>query len=156
MNLRRCLRWLVCAALLCCGVAIAQSGPRTESNAASEAEVKAFVAKVADSIVKGDWEDYAQHLAPDYLRTDYDGRVMNKEEALARLRDPLRKIIVMEAEPDQRVRIYGDTAISSAGFTISVRDSGQVRTRVIRTTDVLVKRDGQWYLVAEQATAVGK
>lgn len=111
---------------------------------------------MADSIVKGDWDQYAQRLAPDYVRTHYDGRLQNKEEALASLKDPQRKIIVMEAEPDQRVRVYGDTAISSAAFTISVRDSGQVKTRLIRMTDVLVKRNGQWYVVAEHATAIGK
>jgi ketosteroid isomerase-like protein len=62
----------------------------------------------------------------------------------------------MEMEPDQRVRFYADTAISSEEFTVSVREAGQVKTRRLRMTDVLVKRDGQWYLAAEHATAVGK
>ena len=67
------------------------------------------------------------------------------------------KIIVMEAEPgDQLVRIYGDTAISNAEYTISVRESGQLKPRRIRLTDVFVRREGQWYLVAEQSTAIGK
>jgi ketosteroid isomerase-like protein len=136
---------------------MAQSaGPYADSNGAAEAEVKAFVSRMAEMIVKADWDGYAQRLAPEYLRTDYDGRVMNKDEALGRLRDPQRKIIVMEVEPDQHVRLYGDTAISSTKFTISVRDTGQVKTRLIRMTDVLAKRDGQWYLLAEHATAVGK
>ncbi len=136
---------------------MAQSAmPQADSNGAAEGEIKAFASHMAEMIVKGDWDGYAQRLVPDYFRTDYDGRVLNKDEALARLRDPQRKIIVMEMEPDQRVRLYGDTAISSAAFTISVRDSGQVKTRMIRMTDVLVKREGQWYLVEEQATAVGK
>lgn len=136
---------------------MAQSAaPPADSNGAAETEVKAFVSQMAEMIVKADWDGYAQRLAPEYVRTDYDGRLMNKDEVLARLRDPLRKIIVMEAEPDQRVRLYGDTAVSSTAFTISVRDSGQVKTRMIRMTDVLLKRDGQWHLVAEQATAVGK
>ncbi len=137
--------------------ATAQSaGPQADSNGTAEAEIKTFVSQMAEMIVKADWDGYAQRLAPDYLHTDYDGRVLNKGEALTRLRVPQRKIIVMEMDPDQRVRLYGDTAISSAAFTISVRDSGQVKTRVIRMTDVLVKREGQWSLVAEHATAVAK
>lgn len=156
MSLRRFPRWLALGGLLGCSLAMAQSAPRADSNSAAEAEVKSFVSQMAEMIVKADWDGYTQRLTPDYLRTDYDGRWMNKDEAIARLRDPQRKIIVMEAESGQRVRIYGDTAISSTGFTISVRDSGQVRTRIIRLTDVLIKRDGQWFLVAEQATAVGK
>jgi hypothetical protein len=31
-----------------------------------------------------------------------------------------------------------------------------VKARVIRQTDVFVKRDGQWWLIAEQDTAISK
>jgi uncharacterized protein (TIGR02246 family) len=137
--------------------AISQTAaPQRDSNSVAEAEVKVFVAKMAERIVKGDWDAYAQRLAPDYLHTGYDATVENKDQALASLRDPKRKIIVMEMEPEQRIRFYGDTAISSAEFTISVREAGQVKTRRLRMTDVLVKRDGEWCLAAEHATAIGK
>jgi uncharacterized protein YchJ len=80
-----------------------------------------------------------------------------KEEALVSLRDVKRKIIVMEMEPaDVAIRIYGDTAVSNAEFSTSVRESGQVKTRRNRQTDVFVKRDGQWYLIAAQGTMIGK
>jgi len=137
--------------------AMAQTaGPRADSNPAAETEVKALISKMAAMIVQGDWDAYAQRLAPDYLRTGYDGQVENKDEALAHLRDPQRKIIIMEMEPDQHVCVYGETAISNAEFTISVRESGHVKTHRVRMTDVLVKHDGQWYAIAEQATAIGK
>jgi hypothetical protein len=144
-------------AILFLRLSAAQSpGPHADSDSAVEADVKALVSQMAGMIVKADWNGYAQRLAPDYLRTSYDGRVVNKDEALASLRDPQRKIIVMEIEPDQRVRLYGDSAVSSTEFTISVRESGHLKTRLIRMTDVLVKREGQWYVVAEHATAIGK
>jgi len=54
------------------------------------------------------------------------------------------------------IRIYGDTAVSNAEFTTSLRESGQVKTRRTRQTDVFVKRDGQWYLITEQGTMIGK
>lgn len=134
-----------------------QPAMRADTNPAAESEVKALQLKLADLIVHADWDEYAKHLAPDYLHTSYSGRVEGKDEALATLRDPQRKIIVMELEPqDQRVRIYGDAGVSSAEFTISVRESGQIRSRRIRLTSVFVKRDGQWYQVAEQATTIGK
>ena len=73
------------------------------------------------------------------------------------VRDVKRKIIVMEMEPaDLAIRIYGDTAVSNAEFTITVRDSGQVKSRRTRLTDVFVKRDGQWCLVAGQETPIAK
>jgi ketosteroid isomerase-like protein len=113
--------------------------------------------KLAELIVHGDWDEYEKHLASDYLHTRDSGHVESKDEALASLRDVKRKIIVMEMEPaDLAIRIYGDTAFSNAEFTTSVRESGQVKTRRTRQTDVFVKRDGQWYLIAEQGTTIGK
>jgi ketosteroid isomerase-like protein len=96
-------------------------------------------------------------LTSDYLRTRENGQLENKDEALASLRNPKRRIIVMEMEPASfLVRIYGDAAIANAEFTITVRDSGQVKSRRSRLADVFVKRDGQWWLVAEQGTTIGK
>ncbi|MGD0792077.1 MAG: nuclear transport factor 2 family protein [Terriglobales bacterium] len=134
-----------------------QPGMRADANPAAEGEIKALELKLAELIVRGDWDEYAKHLASDYLHTRDNGHVESKDEALASLRDVQRKIIVMEMEPaDLAIRIYGDTAVSNAEFTISVRESGQVKSRRTRLTDVFVKRDGQWCLVAEQGTTIGK
>ena len=133
-----------------------QSSLRADTNPAAEGEIKALELKLADWIVHGNWDAYSKVLAPDYLHTNYNGHVESKDEALAGLRDEHRKIIVMEAETsDQRVRILGDTAVFNAEFTIWVRESGQVKTRVLRVTDVFLGRDGQWLLIAEQSTAIG-
>ncbi len=132
-------------------------GAHADANPGAEGEIKALESKLAELIVHGDWDEYEKHLASDYLHTRDSGHVESKDEALASLRDAKRKIIVMEMEPsDLAIRIYGDTAVSNAEFTTSVRESGQVKTRRTRQTDVFVKRDGQWYLIAEQGTNIGK
>ena len=131
-------------------------GMHADVNPAAEGEIKALEMKLAELIVHGDWDEYEKHLASDYLHTRDSGHVESKDEALASLRDVKRKIIVMEMEPDLAIRIYGDTAVSNAEFTTSVRESGQIKTRRTRQTDVFVKRDGQWCLVAGQATIIGK
>lgn len=134
-----------------------QTGVRAEANPAAEAEIKALELRMADLIVKGDWDEYAKHLAEDHLRTRDNGQVENKDEALASLRDVKRKIIVMEMEPATLIiRVYGDTVVSSAEFTVTVRDSGQVKSRRTRLSDVFVKREGQWCLIAEQGSTIGK
>ena len=128
-----------------------------DTNAAAEGEIKALELKLADLIVRGDWDEYAKHLASDYLHTRDNGHVEGKDEALASLREVKRKIIFVEAEPaDLTIHSYGDTVVSNAQVTITVRDSGQVRTRVSRQTHVFVKRDGQWWLVSGQDTTIGK
>jgi len=145
--------------LLALGLSLAaqQPGLHADANPNAEGEIQALELKLAGLIVQGDWDEYAKHLSPDYLHTRDNGRVENKDEALASLSDVQRKIIVMEIEPKAiQIRIYGDTAVSNAEFTISVRDSGQVKTRRSRLTGVFVKRDGQWYQVAEQSATIGK
>jgi ketosteroid isomerase-like protein len=134
-----------------------QAGVNADANAGAEGEIKALELKFAELIVHGDWDEYAKHLASDYLHTLENGHVENKNEALAKLRDVQRKIIFAEMQPaDSAIRIYGDTAVFNAEFIFTVRDSGQVKTRHSRVTDVFVKRDGEWHLIAEQNTPIGK
>jgi ketosteroid isomerase-like protein len=134
-----------------------QPGVRADANSTAQGEIKALELRLAELIVHGDWDEYTKHLASDYLYTRDNGHLENKDEALASLSDARRKIIVMEMEPaDLAIRIYGDTAVANAEFTITVRDSGQVKSRRTRLTDVFVKRDGQWVLVAGQGTTIGK
>ncbi|MGA7295802.1 MAG: nuclear transport factor 2 family protein [Terriglobales bacterium] len=145
--------------LVLSSVLIAQD-VHADLNPAAEGEIKALELKMDDLIVQGNWDEYMKHLASDYLHTRADGRVEGKDEALTALRgdrdEGKRKIIFMEMEPaDLAIHIYGDTAISSAEFTVTARQSGQVKTHLIRETDVFVKR-GQWILVARQDTMIGK
>ena len=141
------------------GIALHAQQPivHADANPVAEGEIKALESKLADQIVHGDWDDYASHLAPDYLHTLDNGQVENKDQTLASLRDVKRKIIVMELEPsDLMIRLYGDTAISNAEFTVRVRDSGQVNGRRLRVTDTFIKREHQWYVVAGHETRIGK
>jgi hypothetical protein len=145
--------------LLAFSIALSAQQPvaHADTNPVAEGEIKALELKLAELIVHGDWDEYEKHLASDYLHTRDNGHVESKDEALASLRDVKRKIIVVEMEPaDLAIRIYGDTAVSNAEFTTSLRESGQVKTRRTRQTDVFVKRDGQWYLITEQGTMIGK
>jgi ketosteroid isomerase-like protein len=138
-------------------LAAQQPGVHADANPAAADEIKALEVKLADLIVRGDWDEYAKHVASDYLHTRDNGHVEGKNEVMASLRDGKGRVIVMEMEPsDAIIRIYGDTAISNAEFTTRVRESGQVKSRRIRLTDVFVKRDGQWWLIAGQDTMIGK
>lgn len=154
MSRALCIVWVFVLSI----TALAQLATvQADANFAAEAEIKSLELKLADWIVQGQWDEYGQHLGADYLHTGYNGHVENREQALAALRDEHRKIIVMELEPaDQFVRIYGDMAIFNGEFTVSVRELGQLKTRRIRATDTLVRREGKWCLVAGQTTSIGK
>jgi ketosteroid isomerase-like protein len=155
----------ICAisALLVLSIAIhaQQPGIHADTNASAETEIKTLELKLAEMIVRGEWDEYASNLSSDYLHTRENGHVENKDETLASLRgvqnNGKSKIIVMEMEPaDAAIRIYGDVVVASAEFTITIRDSGQVKSRRTRLNDVFVKRDGRWWLVAEHDTTIGK
>src|SRR5260221_3605629 len=118
-----------------------QPGAHADANPVAEGEIKTLEFRLAGLIVRADWDEYAKHLASDYLHTRDNGRVQSKDEALASLRDVKRKIIVVEMEPaDLAIRIYGDTAVSNAAFTTCLSEYGQVKTRPIRPTPGLLKR----------------
>src|SRR5260370_2580972 len=121
-----------------------QPGMHADANPVAEGEIKALELKLAGLIVRGEWDEYARHLASDYLHTRDNGDVEGKDEAMASLRGVKRKIIVMEMEPaDTEIRIYGDTAVSSAEFTTSVREPAHVHTPPTPPTHPLPKRHRQ-------------
>src|SRR5258708_30355766 len=106
-------RLFIIAVLLALSIAITaqQQGAHGDANPVAEGEIKTLEFRLAGLIVRADWDEYAKHLASDYLHTRDNGRVESKDEALASLRDVKRKIIVVEMEPaDLAIRIYGDTA----------------------------------------------
>src|SRR5260370_2135882 len=76
-----------------------QPDVHADANPAPESEIRALELKLAGLIIRGDWDEYAKYLAPDYLHTRYNGQVESKDEALASLREVKRKVIVIEIEP---------------------------------------------------------
>ena len=58
---------------------------------------------------------------------------------------------------DQRVRVYGDTAVSTYSRHIDVRNQdGSARQVTLVSTHVWVRRDGRWQIVQSQATDVAQ
>jgi uncharacterized protein YchJ len=147
---------IIVALALSIALSAQEPNAHADANPDAQSEIKALESRLAELTVRANWDEYAKYLGTDYLHTRDNGHVENRDEALASLRDVKRQIIVMEMEPDLAIRIYRDTAVSSAEFTVRVRENGQVKSRRSRETDVFVKRDGQWFLVAGQETTVGK
>src|SRR5260370_1166127 len=93
-----------------------QPGMHADANPVAEGEIKALELKLAGLIVRGEWDEYARHLASDYLHTRDNGYVEGKDEAMASLRDGKRKLIAMEIEPGEEsrevmIRRYGGSEV---------------------------------------------
>jgi ketosteroid isomerase-like protein len=55
---------------------------------------------------------------------------------------------------DMTTRVYGDTAVVTGITTVAGRWDGTAFARDLRFTDTLIKRDGQWILLASHASPI--
>jgi uncharacterized protein DUF4440 len=87
-------------------------------------------------------------LANDWSVTHIDARIITKEQAL----EMCRTGPAVSSSVDQlAVRVYGDTAIVT-GRTKATTSGAAEPTVTLRFTDVFVRRDGRWIVVASHAT----
>ncbi len=89
-------------------------------------------------------------LADDWSVTHVNAQVITKAEAL----EMCRTGPALTSTVDQMaVRVYGDTAIVTGRTTARV-NSSTPQTVVLRFTDVFVRRDDRWIVIASHATRV--
>src|ERR1035441_8305109 len=79
---------LIIALLLAVSASLTAQQPdvHADANPAAEGEIKARKLKLAELIVQGKWDEYAKHVASDYLHTRDNGHVEGKDAALAKKR----------------------------------------------------------------------
>jgi len=104
----------------------------------------------------GDAAFYEKSLAEDWTDGMSNGQFQNKQELVADLRDKARNITLHETLSDIRVRLYGDTAITTYTETYDALIKGERRARTIITTNTYVKQGGQWKQVAAHSSAVAQ
>jgi ketosteroid isomerase-like protein len=109
----------------------------------------------ADAIVKNNPEEIRQFVADDWIIINADGGIIDRERFLEVIKSGTLTHEMMESE-DMRVRVYGDSAVVSALTRSKGKFMGQEFTTHERSTDVFVRRDGQWRCVLTQLTAFRK
>ncbi len=118
-----------------------------------EAEIREFLRQVAEDEVRRDPVTFDRLSAPEFIRIGADGDVWNKEQTVERARAP-RNLVVQSVEmQDEKIRIYGDTAIVT-GLGVALMKDASGRDFIVQNlcTFVLVKRDGRWLCVSVQQT----
>jgi ketosteroid isomerase-like protein len=99
------------------------------------------------SVQHGDVRRFAEILADDFLCSNPDGSLVDKNQFLAQTGRPVT-ITGLEAQ-DVRVRILGDAAIIHARTSYTTADGAQ---RYGRYTDVWARRNGKWLAVSAHVT----
>ena len=102
----------------------------------------------AESVVTGDRSKRRIYFADDFIGTDTKGRRYDKS-VVTRETGPATQIISNHLD-DVSVIFFGDTAIAHDSETWLRRDGSTGR---YVWTDIWVKRDGQWQIVAAQDAA---
>ena len=109
----------------------------------------------SDADKKGDIAWFERNFAADYYSvSSVTGKLNTKAEDIADIRN--RKEVIESAEASgMNVRVEGNTALVTGVYRLTGRDEkGQPMDRRIRYTDVFVKRDGRWLVLASHGTLI--
>jgi ketosteroid isomerase-like protein len=85
---------------------------------------------------------YAEHLAEDFLASNPDGSLIDRETFLARMARPYPGANLKALDVD--IRLLGEVALIHAGFAYDKPDG---RAGTGRYTDVWARRGGRWLCV---------
>jgi ketosteroid isomerase-like protein len=99
------------------------------------------------SVQHGDVRRFDEILAEDFLCSNPDGSLVDKNQFLAQTAQPVT--ISSLSVQEVRVRILGDVAIIHARTSYATPDGEQ---RNGRYTDVWARRDGRWLAVSAHVT----
>jgi hypothetical protein len=120
----------------------------------AEREVRQVLDEWLAALKRGDVAALERIIADDYLVTVSDGRVLNREQDLATIREGVK--FESAIAQDVRVRVFKETAIVTGEgiFKVRVKDKDfDIRERF---TDIYVKRRGHWQPVASHSTSLKK
>ena len=107
----------------------------------------------AEATVKKDIAALEKLYADEYIATDPMGSVFNKAQDLATLKSGEFALTSYKLE-DVKVQSHGTVAVVTGRNTVKGTYKGKPIDGAYRFTDVFVKRDGGWKVVATQATPI--
>lgn len=106
-----------------------------------------------DAQVKQDYDVLDRVLANDLVYAHSNGKFDTKESYIQSIRDG-KSIYDSIDILEQKVRIYGNTAIINGKILIKATNNGETINTNLRYTDVYVRKGKQWQLVTWQSLKV--
>jgi ketosteroid isomerase-like protein len=92
-------------------------------------------------------------MADSFISVDHHGKLLNKSQYLADLKDLSFKPEEI-SNSETSVYLYGDTAIVSSVYRTKGTDNGKPFVHRGRFTDTWIKRNGKWQCVADHETLI--
>ena len=131
----------------------ARSAAPTQS---AEQQVKQFEREFVEArrqARRGNPAPLRQMLAPDFVATSLNGRVVNKEQFVRASGNRNLRFTSFQLD-DPEVRVYPGSAIVTGCVTVRSRGEGGERTSQFRYTSLYVGGGGRWQVAALHLTPV--
>lgn len=147
-------KWILALmVVLAISISLFGSEKKQSTGSSVEDQVKALDRQSRDAALKGDTTFLEQHLADNYISIGGNGKQMTKDQAIQSRKSGNMKYDSIDVH-DQKVRVYGNTAIVDDYATVKGTSNGQPVSGEYRASFVWVKQGKDWKLVQFQATPV--
>jgi ketosteroid isomerase-like protein len=126
-----------------------QAPQQTAQSSKDEQEVRRLEDEWLGAYLRGDKTTFDRIVADVFTSTDESAKVRDKAQEREVIQTPPSSIRASLTNEDVRVRIYGDTAVVNGRIVYKAQPSGQAEISFqSRFTDTLLKRKGNWRVVA--------
>jgi uncharacterized protein (TIGR02246 family) len=144
-------RTLSCGLMLLATLAAVASGQPADTQAILDIEQR-----LAQAWVDRDRKAIESILADDWSVTDASGRVLTKPQVMQESFGSTERRVDRMIVDDVKVRVFGETAVATGRTQATGSYRGQSASVVLRFTDVFVRRDGRWQVVASHGSTVAQ
>ena len=132
----------------------AQTG-KSNSTRKEEADLIQIERDIGQANIRRDKAYFERIEADEFLFTDSGGGTTTKAEDVGSLDKPPGETRLVSYDVDAvHVMLYGKTAVVTGRVTSTYRNKDKETIIRTRFTDVFVKRDGRWQIVAGHSTRI--
>jgi len=107
----------------------------------------------AEALVKVDGATLDRIQADDWIMTSWDGQTQTKAQSIEEIKSGVYQAASVSLD-NLKVRTFGDVAVVTLGQTEKSKYKGKESSGRYLYTDVWVKRNGKWQVVATHGTKV--
>jgi hypothetical protein len=120
-----------------------------------EAELMQLERDIGAANIRRDKAFFERVEADEFIFTDSGGGITMKAEDVASLDKPAGEFKLVSYDVDEmKVFVYGKTAVVTGRVTTVSRGKDREVTNKSRFTDVFVRRDGRWQIVAGHSSRI--
>ena len=127
---------------------------QTPADKRVESELLRIQHEMIDTSLRGDKSAFERYTADTYIETDFNGAVTTRARTLDNFLTPPSSMKPTVEIQDVQVHLYGDTAVMSSRGNYRAEANGQKITNSFRTTDIWLRHDGRWQMIASHGSQI--